>query len=357
MDNRERFNRVMHYETVDHPPLLVPGPWASTRRRWESEGLPAGADLQEYFGLPPYRSHGLAIDTLMIPPFQERILEDAGEFVVKIDRHGAKVRNFKTEDSMPEFLEYAVKGRESLPWLRERFDVRAPGRAAPDWLARANTARSQGAVTFINGGMYFGFLNEHMGTEDLLVTYFDDPAFVHEVNNLQCTACEFALNTALPHFRIDCVGYHEDMAYKNGSMISPAMFREFMVPYYRRIQAAAAPHGVDLHYLDSDGNIEELIPLWLECGINILTPMEVAAGMDVVRLRKKFGRALRVVGGFDKRILARTPQAIGAELERLRPVIEDGGYIPGIDHGVPHDVPWRNACHYVRTLKAMFGMT
>ena len=356
MENRERFNRVMRYQSVDHPPLLAPGPWVSTRRRWEREGCPAGVDLHEYFGLPPFRLASVGIDTLMIPPFKEIILEDKGEFVIKIDRHGARVRNFKEEDSMPEFLEYAIKGQESLPWLREKFELKAPGRVTPDWLAKARQVRERGGLLFINGGMYFGFLNEHMGTEHLLVAYFDDPAFIHAVNELQCSACEFALNTALPEFKIDCVAYHEDMAYRNGSMISPAMFREFMTPYYKRIQAIAVRHGIDLQFLDSDGNVEELIPLWLEVGINILTPMEVAAGMDVVRLRKKFGRELRMFGGFDKRILAAGKKQIRAELERLRPLIEDGGYIPGIDHGTPPDVSWVNACCYVETLKGMFGM-
>jgi uroporphyrinogen decarboxylase len=347
----------MHYKPVDHPPFSVPGPWVATRKRWEKEGLPEGADLFEYFDIPPFRFRSVAIETIFDPPFKEVVLEEQEEFVISINRRGVKVRNFKDETSMPEFLEYPVKGRESLGWLREKLDPNSPGRVADNWLEEARRMREEeDTVVFCNGGMYFAFLNEHMGTERLMVTYYDDPDFVHEVNDMLCTLCEKALTTALPKFKLDCIAYHEDMAYKNGSIISPALFREFMTPYYKRIQQIADKFDVDVQYMDSDGNITELIPLWLDCGINMQAPMEVASGMDVVRLRKEFGRKLRMGGGFDKRILASGKDDIKRELERIRPVIEDGGYIPGIDHGVPPDVSWENAVFYVETLKGIYGM-
>ena len=142
------------------------------------------------------------------------------------------------------------------------------------------------------------------------------------------------------------------MAYKNAPLISPKMFKEFMSPYYARIQKITKKHSVDLHLMDSDGNIRELIPLWLELGVNIMTPMEVAAGMDVVALRKEFGRELRMTGGFDKRIMASSDKKdIKKELERLRPLIEDGGYIPGLDHAAPPDIPLENVRYYIDCLK------
>ena len=73
-------------------------------------------------------------------------------------------------------------------------------------------------------------------------------------------------------------------------------------------------------------------------------------------MRHKFGRELRMSGGFDKRILATGKKEIRRELERIRPVIEDGGYTPAIDHGMPPNVSFENACYYVRCLKGIFGM-
>ena len=356
MDTRERYLKTMHFEPVDHPPLCPPGgPWASTLQRWHQEGLPEGVGLCEYFELEPLRFAAVGIDTLLCPGFEERVIEETDEFVIKIDRHGVKVRDFKDHVSMPEHLEYPIKGAPDLEWLSERLSWAAPGRIDENWLRNAKEAQDAGALIFCNGGMYFGFLNEHVGTEHLMYAYFEQPEFVHRVNDMLCTLCERALEAVLPHFRLDQLGYHEDMAYKNGSLISPAMFREFMTPYYKRVTAITDQHGIDLHVMDSDGNIAELIPLWLECGINAILPLEVAAGMDVVQLRQEYGEDLRMMGGFDKRILAAAKADIKKEVERIRPVIEGGGYIPGCDHGVPDDVPFENYCYLVSLLKELYG--
>jgi len=356
MNNRERFLKTLRFESVDHPPLILPGePWASTKKRWESEGLPAGVDLYEYFELEPYAARPVGVETLLYPPFEERILEESGEFIIKIDQHGVKVRNFRDESSMAEHLEYPIKGPEDIQWLRDRLNWDTPGRIRDDWLEDAREGRDRGQILFCNGGEYFAFLNEQMGTAALMFAYVDNPEFVHQVNELLCVLCENALKTVLPEFDLDYIGYHEDMAYKTGSMISPAMFREFMTPYYRRIAEIADAHDADLRVMDSDGNIEELIPLWLECGINVVGPVEVAAGMDVVRLREEYGKDLRMIGGFDKRILASSTQEIEMEFERIRPVIEAGGYIPMCDHIVPPDVPFENYCHLVALLKGLYG--
>jgi len=353
---RERLLRTMHFEPVDHPPVQIPGPWPETRRRWEQEGLPHGVDMYEYFGVEPLRIRPIDIETLLWPPIEPKLLEETDEFVVEINKRGVKVRNFKDHESMPEYIEYPIAGPESIDWLRKRLNPSTPGRVDPEWLSKARRTRREGGLLFCNGGMYFAFLNERMGTEKLALTYHDSPQFIHQVNDLLCRLCEVALETSLPAFRLDCVSYHEDMAYKNGPVISPDMFRRFMMPYYKRVTRIAEKYGVDLHWMDSDGDIHKLIPLWLECGINIFSPLEVAAGMDVVKLRAEYGRRIGMIGGFDKRILASNKKAIRAELERIRPVIEGGGYVPNCDHGVPDDVPFENIRCFVETLKSMYGM-
>ena len=356
MNNRERFLATFEYKPVDHPPLMLAGGWTDYAH-WHREGLKPGQSLYDYFEVEPYDLYGIEINSIMEPPFEEKILEETEKFVVKIDRHGAKVRNFKDGSSMPEFLEYPIKGKDDLAWLRRRFDPENPARATPGWAEAARKRRAEGAVVLAHGGMYFAFLNEQAGTENLLVWYYDQPELIHEVNELQCEACLAALGMAEKEkLSLECVGYHEDMAYKTASLISPAMFREFMTPYYRRIVEQASRMGVQHHYMDSDGNIEELIPLWLELGICIMSPMEIAAGMDPVRLRGKFGRDLRMIGGFDKRILASTPAAITKEMLRLTPLIEEGGFIVSCDHSVPPDVSLSNYGHWVGEVKRAYGI-
>ncbi|MCZ7545979.1 MAG: uroporphyrinogen decarboxylase family protein [Anaerolineae bacterium] len=103
-------------------------------------------------------------------------------------------------------------------------------------------------------------------------------------------------------------------------MLGPKHFKQFMVPHYRRISDLAHAHGVDVLWLDCDGNIEELVPLWLDAGINCMFPLEVGTwGADPVRYRKQYGKDLLIMGGFSKHILAESKEAIEAEVIRLAP--------------------------------------
>jgi uroporphyrinogen decarboxylase len=108
--------------------------------------------------------------------------------------------------------------------------------------------------------------------------------------------------------------------------------------------------GVEWVCLDSDGRVTSLIPVWMDAGIDLLYPFEVAAGMDVLAVRRQFGRELRLHGGVDKRALAAGPAAIDRELARLAPLVQNGGYIPGVDHSLPPDISYSNYCYYMERL-------
>jgi len=147
------------------------------------------------------------------------------------------------------------------------------------------------------------------------------------------------------------------MCYKSGPMISPDMFRKFMMPRYKKLNDLLHSHGVDIIWVDSDGNVEQLIPLWLEVGVNYVWPLEVAAGNDAVTLRKKYGKDLILGGAIDKRALAKGKEAIREEVMSKVPfLIESGGYIPSVDHWVPPDVSFENYCFYINTLREIAGL-
>ncbi len=148
----------------------------------------------------------------------------------------------------------------------------------------------------------------------------------------------------------DAFGLWEDMAYNHAPLISPAMVRRFMLPRYRRVFDFVRSKGVRYVGLDSDGQVDCLIPVWLDAGLNFLYPFEVQAGMDVVAVRRTYGRELRLWGGIDKRALASGPAAIDSELARVRPLIADGGYIPHTDHSCPPDIPFASYCYYLARL-------
>ncbi len=183
-------------------------------------------------------------------------------------------------------------------------------------------------VIVINGGGYYWVLRSLAGVEVTSYLVYDEPALVEELfDRLEAQILE-GMRRAFAVCTPDVVGYGEDIAYKNGPLLSPAMFRRIMLPRYRRALELAQAHGVDLTWYDSDGDVRQYIPDYLAVGINGLAPCEVAAGMDPVALRSQFGRALRMIGGFDKRLVAKGKAAIDAEFARLRPVIEEGGTCP-----------------------------
>ena len=154
---------------------------------------------------------------------------------------------------------------------------------------------------------------------------------------------------------IDAFGFWEDMAYNHAPLISPAAVRRFMLPRYRKVADFLRRRGVKYIGLDSDGRIDSLIPIWMDAGLNFLYPFEVQSGMDVPAVRRTYGRELRIWGGVDKRALIHGKTAIDAELERLKPLIAEGGYIPHTDHSCPPDISFANYCYYLKQLASACG--
>jgi uroporphyrinogen decarboxylase len=185
--------------------------------------------------------------------------------------------------------------------------------------------------------------------------FLDDPEFIGEMVEFWTEFVSKTMRRVLDAGVLDHLGMSEDMAYKEKSMISPAMARKFLAPAYRRWVKEARQGGVPIIDMDSDGKVDELIPIWIESGINVCDPIEVAAGNDINAYRRQFGRSMAYRGGVDKRCIAKGGREIEEELARLEPVVKSGGYIPGCDHGVPHDVSWPDFVRYARLLAELTG--
>jgi uroporphyrinogen decarboxylase len=248
-----------------------------------------------------------------------------------------------------------VETRADWAVMQERFRVDTPGRFAENLgeLAAAAHARGSGLSVQVNGP--FWQLREWCGFEGLCMLCIEDPEFVDE---MAAFWTEFVSQVLAHIFRegaLDRLGISEDMAYKAHSMISPAMTRRFCQPAYFRWVAEAKAAGCAIIDMDSDGCIEELIPIWIEAGINVCDPIEVAAHNDIVEFRRRFGKAIGYTGGVDKRAMAAGGDVMRAEIARIAPVVQDGGYIPGCDHGVPPDVSWPNFIDYSREIAKLTG--
>lgn len=363
MNDRERFNAQMHYRPVDRCPIMDFGFWDETLELWQQQGMPADVSTDAFFGMDAqWRS--LPIDLGLMPPFEEQLLEDRGQSEVVRQSDGVVVHRRKWMRTIPQYLDWTLKDRES--WQRHyqpRLDPKTPGRIPADFAQRCRAARDdrRDYPLGIRAGSLFGLLRNWMGMENISLLVYDDPALFGEMVQSLADLYVAVLAEALQIARRagttpDYALMWEDMCYSSGPLISPAMVQRYMLPHYRRITSLLADYGVDVVVLDCDGRIDKLIPLWLDAGVNCMFPLEVGTWRaDPLAYRRQFGPRLLMMGGFDKRILAASQGAIAAEVARLAPLVEQGGYIPFCDHRVPADVPLSNYLYYIDQAKAVWG--
>ncbi len=362
MNDRERFLACILGEPVDRPPFwLFWGPWPTTWRRWQEEGLPAElesfADVTARFGADGH-PQVVPVNLGPCPRMERTVLEESRQFVVFTDSWGIKRRDFKDHESMSEFLAFPVKDRAGWESFKsERLDPDDPRRLEGDWLQRCRRWQQEGLP--IQLGYYpdvgiFGGLRWLLGDEECLLAFYTDPGLVHEIMDHLTSVYLTVFQKVAREVRVDVIHIWEDMCGRQGPLISPRHWEEFMGPCYRRIKRFAVKEGIPIISVDTDGNPERIIPAMMRGGVNYLFPMEVAAGCDVNVLRDRYP-TLGMMGGIDKRALAAGEEAIDRELERVRPAVEKGRYIPDLDHLIPDDVSWQDFFHYAARLKELVG--
>ncbi len=323
MNTRERFKNIMAFKPVDRLPMIESyWWWNKTVERWHSEGLPqeinGHMEIAQYFGLDKHRIFWLT---------------PAG----RIQRPQGRPRSEGVAHTMDEYLE-RVK------------PIFTGATVNPDDLRIFAAEQSRDEVfVWLQIDGFFWFPREVFGIEPHLFAFHDQPELMHCINEDILTynlrIIEEVCSVCVP----DVLTFAEDMSYNHGPMISKAHFDEFLAPYYRRIVPVLHEWGI-LPFVDSDGDIEPLIPWLEEVGLVGLTPLERMAGNDVNNIRQNHPQ-FRMLGAFDKTVMHRGADAIRAEFERLLPLMKSGGYIPSVDHQTPPEVSLENYRLYVSILK------
>jgi len=197
-----------------------------------------------------------------------------------------------------------------------------------------------------------------MGESCLCTAYYDDPDLVNDImETITDTSYRF-LEELSRSVRFDVLIVHEDMAGKGGPLVGPKQINEFIRPYYRKIWDMLSSRGTKLFAQDSDGDMRPVIDAFIGCGINVFFPNEPAAGMDIVELRKKYGKSIALIGGIDKHVLRKDKAAIRQELEyKMQPFMQNGGVIFALDHRIPNGTPLENYRYYVKTAREILGIT
>ncbi len=373
MNPRERYLQTLLFGKPDKIPFSPGWPREKTLKRWRTEGLPSEGDWFEFLcktigvemDKPKEPVVYTGIDFQMIPQFKEKVLEHKNGHYIVQDWMGNVVEISDEYDytyirSAKDFvtrrwLKFPVETPEDFEEMKKRYNSDAPGRYPDDFDDRVRRMKDRDYLVSVGFAGPFWQLREWVGFEPLCMLFIDNPVFVREMISFWTDFVSQTMARILDTGVVDAVFISEDMAYKEKSMVSPAMTREFLAPTWTRWAKEAKQAGASIIDMDSDGKVDELIPIWIDSGINVCDPIEVAAGNDIIEYRTFHGRKIAYRQGIDKRCIAKGGRIIDEELARIEPLIKDGGFIPGCDHGVPFDISWQDYVRYATLLAELSG--
>ncbi|MBD3242270.1 MAG: hypothetical protein GF331_16880 [Chitinivibrionales bacterium] len=375
--------QILLCKPADYVPNLEWGPMSPRIvHEWKRQGMPLDADMWEYFGLDGGVEYlcGNMFDPIPGVPNQGVIAETSDTKTYR-DSWGTVTewpKDLTQADGRHRTVRNAITSPDDWQGIRSHFDPTDPHRypggeelvtwkhgllypPAPvgccTWsYDTIDTLRRTGRrLTQLNAPSQVGDLKEFLGFEYLCSCMYLDPELLANINTVRADCVVGVLERILPRAVPDILHFWEDIGFNNGPMLQPEMMDTLAVPYYRRIIDTYRSHGGEIVSVDSDGDIRLLMPYWLKAGVNHFWPMEVKANMDVVALRKEYGHSFSMRGGVSKYALLEGREAIDRELDRIAPVVQEGGYIPMLDHQIPVGVSFDNFSYYIEQKEKLLG--
>lgn len=376
MNSRERVEACLNYKPYDRLPVLHFGFWGDTLKKWVEEGFidkqlktkDVVRKLGFDFGWADSLCFTPKVD--LDPAFERKVIEELPDGTRKvINPVGMVVLEKDGATGIPPEIDHLLKGRKEweehyLPRLQFSEDRinKAPvytengslpfGEGGLEYLKKTERTYTYG----IYCGSLFGVTRCLLGIVGTSYLMVDDEPLLDEIIETiaelcyQCT--ETVLNTGV---KFDYGHFWEDICFKNGPLVSPRFFEDKTGHHYRRITKLLNQHGIELVSLDCDGWIDALIPTWIDNGVNTMFPIEVGTwNASIKPWREKYGKKLRGVGGMDKKIFSKDYAAVDKEIERLKPLVGLGGYIPCPDHRIAPDAKWENVQYYCDKMRKTF---
>jgi len=374
MTERERYVRCLLFEEVDKVPFQPGGPRESTLKRWHKEGLPENTNWFDYvcekIGVkierPQKEKVNLSYSFFLTPPFEEKIIEKKDDHLIVQTEKGEIVEieekyDFTYLRSAKDFVtrkwhKFPVENLSDWEDMKRRYNPETPERIDPEIDRKSEILKERDWVLGIYFNGPFWQLRDWCGFENLCIFMLEKEDFVLEMTSFWKEFVSKILKKLVSKVQFDYAIISEDMAYKEKGMISPYMIRKYLMPCWIEWTKLLKESGCKIVMIDSDGYIGEIIPIWIESGINCTIPVEIAAGNDLIEFRKKFGKNMAYIGGIDKRKIAKGIDTLKKEMDKIIPFLfKDGGYIPSCDHGVPPDISLENFIEYCKYLAKYTG--
>jgi uroporphyrinogen decarboxylase len=338
MDARERVGTILAGGTPDRVPLFD-SYWTTTVERWRHEGLPPDVSPDEYFGTDEIARIG-GDYTLRMP---ERVLESAPTLRTYWDGEGALRKDLHVAAGWTsQWLDFTIKTRED--WLEQRHRLAYDESRIPESTVEAyRQARQRGSFVCYSAHACFHPTWMRIGMERMLMSMLDEPEWVDEMYAAHAQlVIDLFEGMRRRGMAFDGAFLADDLGYQAAPLISPALYRELVLPHHKRLCDHFASAGLKT-FLHSDGRVTPLIPLFLEAGFAGLHPLEAKAGLDVRDLVAEYGNRLVWIGNIDVRRLSGTRAEIEDEIiPKVLAAKQGGGYIYHSDHSVPNSVSLEN---------------
>jgi uroporphyrinogen-III decarboxylase len=355
--HREQYIDLLTFGEAPRPMFTeLFGPLIGLDAEWRAQGATEAEISMTAFDWDyvPYVDCGGSCGGLGPPPVT---LSDTAEELVQRDYLGRILRLWKETATIPLPETYPVKDMDD--WRRVKpFFTFKPERINWDQVEAARRAQGEGALVIAYLPGAFDTPRELMGEEEMCLAYYEQPELMVDIlATLQDTALR-VLEPISEKLTIDMLMVHEDFAGKSGPLVGPIQVREYFQPYYRAVWDLLSSRGTRIFEQDTDGDIMPVLPELLDCGLTSLYPMEPAAGMDVVKVRREYGERLALRGGIDKHVLRQGRDAIRRELEYklLDPGLRAGGCVFSLDHRIPNGTPLEDYRYYVELGRELLGL-
>jgi uroporphyrinogen decarboxylase len=301
---------------------------------------------------------GLELNDWMNPPFPYEVVSETETKKILINEDGVLAEVPRDgHQTIPHYLKPSIVTPDD--WKRckeERFQFDDDARIPDPLEVLKQHPADRDYPLGIGCGSMIGKIRDMLTFEGLAYACYDYPDMVEDMVETCCQLAERSLDKLLPHIQFDFAAGWEDICFKNGPIVSVDFFKEVVMPRYKRISKKLLAHGVDIWYIDCDGDVRPILPYFLEGGVNCLFPFEVNGCSHPAELLREYKGALRIMGGVDKMQLGSGKEAIKAYLETLVPLVNDGGYIPFCDHRCPPNVPPEDYLYYLDLKEKLFGM-
>lgn len=359
LTDRERFFRQMHFEPVDRCFNMEFGYWKENFTKWRlfrDNGITNNPAADRFFNFD--RVEGVGGKIWLNPGFEHKIVGETDTYWIVQNADGLLGEEPKDGHStIPHFTKASITCPEEWERVKaERFRIDDPERIVDVAEIQRQHPEDRDYVLTVWCGSMIGKVRDLLTMEGLAYMCADEPEMVEDMVETCCRMVEHFLDQVLGKVTFDAASGWDDICCNSGPLVSPAFFRDVVAPRYRRISDRLVAHGVDIFWVDTDGDVRHLLPHYLAAGVNTMFPWEVNGSGHPRDAMAAYPGELRIMGGVNKMKLVEGREATRAWLESLEATVRGGGFIPFCDHRCPPDVSEETYLYYLDLKETFFGM-